>query len=98
MTVLASTPSGGESLTVNVTDDGPGMTQSEASQVFTPFYRAPAARQSETAGAGLGLALSQSIIEAHGGTITVRSAPGEGARFTFTLNNDFTQRALDVRI
>lgn len=72
---------------VQVADDGPGMTQSEASQVFTPFYRAPAARQSATAGAGLGLSLSQSIIEAHGGTITVKSALGEGTRFRFTLGS-----------
>jgi len=97
VTVFAMVPDGGESLTVHVADNGPGMTQSEASQVFTPFYRAPAARHSETAGAGLGLALSQSIIEAHGGTIAVRTSPGHGARFTFTLKNDFTQRALDAR-
>jgi len=98
VTVFATVPAGGESLTVHVADNGPGMTQSEASQVFNPFYRAPAARQSETAGAGLGLALSQSIVEAHGGTITVRSSPGQGARFTFTLKNDFTRRALDARV
>lgn len=73
---------------VQVADDGPGMSQKEASQVFTPFYRAPSARRSATAGAGLGLALSQSIIEAHGGAITVRSAPGEGARFRFTLGTE----------
>lgn len=82
-----------EAVFVEVRDDGPGMNQLEASQVFTPFYRAPAARQSATAGAGLGLALSQSIIEAHGGTITVRSVPGEGSRFRFTLYNDSTRRA-----
>lgn len=98
VTVSAVAPACGQGLTVHVTDDGPGMTQYEASQVFTPFYRAPSARASATAGAGLGLALSQSIIEAHGGTITVRSVPGNGSRFTFTLHDESTRRALQARI
>ncbi|GAA1137898.1 sensor histidine kinase [Nesterenkonia lutea] len=94
VTVTAGTvPEGAEGVFVQVSDDGPGMSQKEASQVFTPFYRAPAARQSATAGAGLGLALSQSIIEAHGGSITVRSAPGEGSRFRFTLDHHISRRA-----
>ncbi|GAA1155849.1 sensor histidine kinase [Nesterenkonia sandarakina] len=88
---------GGDGVVVQVADDGPGMTQKEASQVFTPFYRARSARQSATAGAGLGLALSQSIVEAHGGTISVRASPGEGARFSFTLSNHITDRPQRTR-
>lgn len=73
------------SVAVEVVDDGPGMTQAEASKVFEPFYRASAARVSQTPGAGLGLSLAQSIVEAHGGVIKVLTSWGEGTRFTVAL-------------
>lgn len=95
-TVTVRTRSTAAAVTVEVADDGPGMTQHEASQVFTAFYRAPSARSSATPGAGLGLALSQAIIEAHGGTIQVQSAPGEGARFKFTLGTGAVRGGLEV--
>ncbi len=95
-TVTVRTSSTSGAVTVEVADDGPGMTQHEASQVFTAFYRAPSARSSATPGAGLGLALSQAIIEAHGGTIQVQSAPGEGARFKFTLGTGAVRGGLEV--
>lgn len=74
-----------EGAVVEVADDGPGMTQKEASQVFVPFYRAASARRSVVGGAGLGLALVHSIVEAHGGTISVTSAPDEGTTFRVIL-------------
>lgn len=70
---------------VEIVDDGPGMTQAEASKVFEPFYRASGARVSQTPGAGLGLSLAQSIVEAHGGVIKVLTSLGEGTRFTAAL-------------
>jgi len=50
--------------------------------VFDRFWQA---RSTGTAGAGLGLAIAQGIVRAHGGEIGVRSAPGEGATFHFSI-------------
>jgi signal transduction histidine kinase len=53
--------------------------------IFERFYRVDAARSRALGGAGLGLAICQSIVEAHKGAIEVWSAPGEGTRFTVRL-------------
>ncbi|HVL89744.1 MAG TPA: ATP-binding protein, partial [Actinomycetota bacterium] len=68
---------------VSVTDTGPGMTGEEAATIFEPFERTSKARGIE--GAGLGLALARRFVEIQGGTIDVRTAPGKGATFRFTL-------------
>ena len=64
-----------------------------------PFYRAAAVVAAQIQGAGLGLSLVQRIVEAHGGAITVRSAPGAGAAFTVRLPmRRFRARAQGVRV
>ena len=74
----------GESVAVSVADRGIGIDPSEQSLIFERFYRAR--NHSEgTAGTGMGLAISRSIIEAHGGHIDVTSQPGQGSVFTFTM-------------
>ncbi len=78
---------------IAVSDRGPGLTADEAAHVFEPFYRAdPArgrARPDEGAdggdGTGLGLAIVAAIAEAHGGSASVSSQPGQGATFTVRL-------------
>ncbi|MHA7143353.1 sensor histidine kinase [Arthrobacter sp. TmT3-37] len=70
---------------LHVEDHGMGMTEQEARQVFSRFYRTPAARRADIDGAGLGLAITKSIVESHGGSIDCVSAPGKGSRFTVTL-------------
>ena len=74
----------GEWYRVSVTDQGIGMTREQLARVFDTFYRVDA---SDTAvhGFGLGLGIARSIIEAHGGRIRVRSAPGRGTSVSFTL-------------
>jgi signal transduction histidine kinase len=64
-----------------VTDCGPGIEPDALSHVFDRFWQAPGSR----GGHGLGLGIARAIVEAHGGRIDVRSAPGEGATFTFTI-------------
>ncbi|MHA7285403.1 sensor histidine kinase [Arthrobacter sp. MDT3-44] len=72
-------------INLHVEDSGMGMTEQEARQVFSRFYRTPAARHADIEGAGLGLAITKSIVESHGGAISCVSSPGEGSRFTVTL-------------
>lgn len=70
---------------INVIDDGKGMTPEDASHIFERFYRADTSRTRDTGGSGLGLAIVKSLVEQHGGSISVTSAPDEGAKFTIRL-------------
>jgi len=70
--------------TVVVADDGPGMTTEAASRVFDRFWQAEPTHR----GTGLGLSIVAEIVAAHGGTIDLATAPGEGARFTVVLPLD----------
>ena len=70
---------------LDVSDQGPGMTQEQARRVFERFYRADQARARHTGGSGLGLAIVASLVAAHGGVASVRTAEGQGATFRITL-------------
>jgi two-component system, OmpR family, sensor kinase len=70
---------------LDVEDDGPGMTTEQAQHVFERFYRADQARNRASGGTGLGLAIVAGLVAAHGGTVSVRTAPGEGADFQVKL-------------
>jgi len=70
---------------LDVEDDGPGMTVDQAQRVFERFYRADAARNRASGGTGLGLAIVAGLVSAHGGTVSVRTAPGKGADFQVKL-------------
>ncbi|WP_104117269.1 cell wall metabolism sensor histidine kinase WalK [Arthrobacter sp. B1805] len=72
-------------ISLHVEDRGMGMTEQEAQQVFSRFYRTPGARRAHIDGSGLGLAITKSIVESHGGYIECVSSPGKGSRFTVTL-------------
>jgi signal transduction histidine kinase len=74
-----------ESFAVRVIDQGVGLTPEQASHVFDKFYRVDSGLTRATEGTGLGLALSRGVIQAHQGTMSVDSVPGEGSTFTFTL-------------
>jgi PAS domain S-box-containing protein len=68
---------------VSVQDNGAGFDPSRAAQLFRPFSRLHA--RDDYAGSGIGLSIVQRIVERHGGTVSARGAPGEGACFEFTL-------------
>lgn len=72
---------------VTFSDEGPGLSQEDAEQVFMPFYRTKDARVGFAEGSGLGLTISRSIIELHRGKIwaEARKRGRRGARFLFTL-------------
>ncbi|HZO28569.1 MAG TPA: ATP-binding protein [Chloroflexota bacterium] len=68
---------------VTIEDHGPGIPIEQQHGLFGRFYRTQSGAQTE--GIGLGLAIAKAIVDAHGGTIGVDSAPGEGTRVWFTL-------------
>jgi signal transduction histidine kinase len=95
---LRFTPAGGtvraildgrpQSVRVTVADTGAGIMPEDLPHIFERFYRADKSRDRTTGGAGLGLAIARQIVELHGSTLEVQSAPGQGARFSFVLARD----------
>ena len=92
---IRHTPSGGEvrvhaqrkdlGVEVTVSDTGEGIHKEDLPHIFESFYRGEKSRSRTTGGAGLGLAISQGIVQAHGGELKVESEAGQGSRFTFNL-------------
>ena len=70
---------------IAVEDRGPGVRPSERRHIFEPFYRGESSPSDGIAGSGLGLALVRPIVESHGGSVTVESNEGGGARFTIRI-------------
>ncbi|MEL6877248.1 MAG: ATP-binding protein, partial [Pseudomonadota bacterium] len=68
-----------------VTDTGVGIVPEDQAKIFDRFYRVDTARSRQTGNSGLGLAISTAIAQAHKGTITVTSQPGQGSTFTVSL-------------
>jgi signal transduction histidine kinase len=75
----------GKCVHVSVHDTGEGIAREDIPHIFERFYRGDKSRSSATGGAGLGLAIAKGIVEAHGGAISVKSEPGRGTTFNFTL-------------
>ena len=94
------TPAGGEvhvSLTTDgttadlrVTDTGMGIPQAEQGQVSQRFFRSTLAAEQAIQGTGLGLSIVRAIAEAHGGSVTFDSAPGQGTTFCLTVPRSST--------
>jgi signal transduction histidine kinase len=75
----------GAELVCSITDSGVGMSAEEQEQAFTKFFRSARSRETAIPGAGLGLPVSKTIIEAHGGSIGLDSTPGAGTTATLIL-------------
>lgn len=75
---------GGE-IVVDVADTGVGIDPEQLPHVFDRFWRAEKSRSRSTGGSGLGLPIARNLVEAHGGTLTATSTPGEGSTFTTRL-------------
>ncbi|MDR3698196.1 MAG: HAMP domain-containing sensor histidine kinase [Candidatus Sulfopaludibacter sp.] len=76
---------GNRGVEICVADRGPGIPAEEQAQIFDPFFRGARAVQDQVHGTGLGLSLVKRIVEAHGGSIRVKSSPMKGAEFILTI-------------
>lgn len=79
---VEAAPVEGASVRVTVTDDGPGIEPEDLPHVFERYWRKESTKRK---GTGLGLYIARGIVEAHGGSLDVDSAPGHGSTFSFTL-------------
>ncbi len=79
------TSAGGDRVVLQVADEGPGMAPEDAARVFERFYRADASRSRAAGGTGLGLSIVAALVAAHGGDVSLDTAPGRGAAFTVRL-------------
>jgi signal transduction histidine kinase len=77
----------GDLISVQVQDTGIGMTPEQMSRLFDPFTQADASITRRFGGTGLGLAITRRLARLMGGDVTVRSAPGQGSTFTFTMRD-----------
>jgi len=75
----------GNRLAISVRDQGLGIPPNERKQIFHKFVRGAAAKTNGIKGTGIGLAMVQQIVEAHGGDIQLESQPGQGSTFTILL-------------
>jgi signal transduction histidine kinase len=75
----------GSEIQITVEDRGLGISSGERPHIFEPFYRGSEVVAAQIHGNGLGLSLVKSIVEAHGGSVSIRSNPGRGSAFTITL-------------
>jgi two-component system phosphate regulon sensor histidine kinase PhoR len=72
-------------LVLSVADRGVGIPAAEHARIFDKFYRVGAGDTQSRRGSGVGLALVRHVVQAHGGRVTVESAPGAGSRFALHL-------------
>ncbi len=75
----------GDGICITVADSGPGIAPEQLAAIFAPFYRADPARQRQSGGVGLGLALAHELTRLLGGQLTVANRPAGGAEFTLVL-------------
>lgn len=81
----------GMNLVISVRDSGIGMERTDMEKIFTSFSQVNSKRNREEGGVGLGLAITQALVRRMGGFITLKSTPGVGSEFLFTI----PQRVLD---
>jgi two-component system phosphate regulon sensor histidine kinase PhoR len=87
-TVRVSVEPTADGARIDVVDTGVGIDPSELPHIFERFYRGSRANEARGSGSGLGLAIVRSIVDIHGGSVSVESGAGSGSRFTVHLPQD----------
>ncbi len=85
-TIALGAKTDGRQVYLTVQDDGTGIAPDDLPNIFARFYRGDEVRNVEEGESGLGLAISKSLVEAHGGKISVKSQLGTGTTFTIALD------------
>jgi len=80
--VVSATSAGADAVAFTVADSGRGMSPADIEHVFDRFWQKD---RKDHRGIGIGLSIVQSVVQAHGGRVTLESVEGIGSRFTFTL-------------
>jgi signal transduction histidine kinase len=93
--IIVGTHLAGEEVEISVSDSGIGISQENQEKIFDRFYRSDEAVVQQIPGTGLGLAIVQSLVEMHGGEISVSSKPGQGSTFTVHLPVTVSERVLE---
>src|SRR6266851_542927 len=86
----------GAELLVSVRDTGIGVPPEDAERIFESFQQGQSGISGKYQGTGLGLAICRRLVEMHGGRIWVKSAPGQGSTFTFTIPQRAVPEAIDL--
>ncbi|PJA78151.1 MAG: hypothetical protein CO149_05595 [Nitrospirae bacterium CG_4_9_14_3_um_filter_51_5] len=86
--LVKACPAHPDHILLTISDTGPGIPQEAQASLFQPFFQAHRIPEIGTQGLGLGLSIVKQLVELHGGTISVESQPGEGARFRLRLPAD----------
>ncbi len=87
-----------EFVEVSVADTGLGIPKEEAGRIFEKFYQIGSHLTRQSGGSGLGLSIAKSLVEAHGGKISVQSDLGKGSKFIFTLPRYAGQKESEIKI
>ncbi len=96
--IAIATESDDSNVYIRVSDQGRGMTKEQQARIFDPFYRVPTGNVHDVKGFGLGLSYVKKMVDAHGGTIEVKSKPGEGSTFTVQLPFKKATSAVDGKL
>ncbi|GFP26590.1 two-component system, OmpR family, phosphate regulon sensor histidine kinase PhoR [Candidatus Hakubella thermalkaliphila] len=83
--VRVSTREEGEGVRITIADTGQGISSQDLPYIFERFYRGDKSRSRHTGGTGIGLSIAKNLVEAHRGTISVQSQPGQGSTFSVWL-------------
>lgn len=74
-----------DNVIIKIIDTGIGISEKDLPHIFERFYRSDSSRDTHTGGSGLGLTITKTLVEAHGGTIAVQSSVGHGSIFTIVM-------------
>ncbi|HZC35298.1 MAG TPA: ATP-binding protein [Chthoniobacterales bacterium] len=91
--VRISVKCSGSDIIIEVRDNGPGIPLADQPHIFERFYRVHKDRSRDAGGTGLGLSIVKHTVQAHGGTVSLESAPGSGSTFTIRLPGSFSPQA-----